>query len=234
MPAWGNYDNAANTPLWSTAAVKVAPTAANTANLFQNTTKDYWKVTLPNGGNRLADIAEGVFGVDNYEADVNNQVAHTGWVLRKVGYGNRAGRVQQEVLVAMNTMQTDGNSPIYPDAVVTISAQPTSLIGPIYQATAQTATFSVTASITEGNTSAPLTYQWQVNNNSGGTWVNIDAGTGVTTGQPGNMTKTGANTATLVLDPTGTTANNYVFRCVITATGTEATATSSNGRILIL
>jgi hypothetical protein len=48
------------------------------------------------------------------------------------------------------------------------------------------------------------------------------------------MTKSGANTATLTLDPTGTAANNYVFRCVVTAAGTGATATSANGRILIV
>jgi hypothetical protein len=123
MPAWGNYDNAANTPLWSTAAVKVAPTAANTANLFQNTTVGYWEDALPNGGDRLANTAVGIFGVDNFEADVNAQGAHTGWVLRKTFTGGRAGRVQQEVLVAMSTMVTDNTSPIYPDATITISSQ---------------------------------------------------------------------------------------------------------------
>ena len=106
MPSWGNYDNAANTPLWSTAAVKVAPTAVNTANLFQNTTVGYWEDALPNGGDRLANTAVGIFGVDNFEADVNNKGAHTGWVLRTEGTGGRAGRVQQEVLVAMSSTMT--------------------------------------------------------------------------------------------------------------------------------
>jgi hypothetical protein len=78
-----------------------------------------------------------------------------------------------------------------------------------------------------------LSYQWQVNNNSGGTWVDVPGGTGVTTGQPGNMTKTGATTATLVLDRTGTTANNYVFRAKVYNADAGATVYSANARILI-
>lgn len=223
MPAWGNYDNAANTPLWSTAAVKVAPTTANTANLFQNTTKDYWKVTLPNGGDRLADIAEGVFGVDANEADVNAQGAHTGWVLRKVGYGGRAGRVQQEVLVAMNTMQTDGNSPVYPDAVITITSQPTGNTANL--TVGNTATLRVTASITEGNTAVPLTYQWQRSATIGGTYVNVSNGT------PANTTYTGATSAALVITPTFTDADDNYYRVVVSATGTEASVTSTPAKL---
>ena len=236
MSSWGNNDNSANAPYWAVnstivnhadvKSVAAAPTAANVAILYANT----------QAGAYTTGQTIGLFGVDSEEASTSNKV-HSGWVLRTTGSGGRANRVQEEVLVAMSSFGnggSDAEDTVYKDAIITISAQPTTVIGPVNQATAQTATFSVTASITSGNTAAPLTYQWQVNNNSGGSWVNIDAGTGVTTGQPGNMTKTGANTATLVLDPTGTTANNYVFRCVVTATGTGATATSANGRILIV
>ena len=46
----------------------------------------------------------------------NTGVAHAGWVLRSVGTGNRAGRVQTEVLVAMGTIGSDGSDDtIYPD-----------------------------------------------------------------------------------------------------------------------
>jgi len=224
MSNWGNYDNAANTPLWSTAAVKVAPTRANAANLFQNTTEDYWKDTLPNGGDRLDNIAVGIFGVDNFEADVNAKGAHTGWVLRTEGYGGRAGRVQQEVLVAMSNMITDNTSPIYPDAIITITSQPSQNTANITSANG--ATFRVVASITEGNTAAPLTYQWQVNNNTGGVWVNVVNGT------PSGAAYTGGTTANLVVSPTNGTINNYVLRCVVNATDTEATAVNSaNARI---
>lgn len=237
MSSWGNNDNAANAPYWAVnstivnaadaKSVAVAPTAANVALLFGNTTSDVYT-----SGETI-----GLFAVDANEENValtnGGAPAHTGWVLRTTGSGGRAGRVQQEVLVALSSVIGDSEDSTYKDAVITITAQPDSVLGPVSAASADTVTAAITAAITTGNTAAPLTYQWQVNNNTGGTWVNVPNGTGVTTGQPGNMTKTGANTATLILDPTGTTANNYVFRCIVTATGTGATATSANSRILI-
>ena len=36
-------------------------------------------------------------------------IAHAGWVVRKVGTGNRAGRVQYETLVAMGSMTSDAS-----------------------------------------------------------------------------------------------------------------------------
>jgi hypothetical protein len=233
MPSHGKYDNAANAPYWAvnSTIIKNYPShshadAANVAYLYGNTTPD---VSITNE-------TIGLFGVDANEVAVTgSQVAHQGWVLRTTGSGGRAGRVQQEVLVALASFNNDNNADdtTYADAIVTITSQPSTLQGPVSAASANTVAFSVAAAITAGNQSAPLAYQWQVNNNTGGTWVNIDPGNGVTSGQPSQMTKTGANTATLTLDPTGTAANNYVFRCVVTATGTGASATSANGRILI-
>lgn len=232
MSSWGNNDNSANAPYWAVNSTIVnatnvktnysAPTADNVALLYANTTADVYTV-----GETI-----GLFAVDTNEASVNGKT-HSGWVLRTTGSGGRANRVQEEVLVAISSFNGDNEDTTYQDAIVTITSQPSTLQGPVSAASANTVSFSVTAAITTGNTSAPLTYQWQVNNNSGGVWVGIDPGTGVTTGQPTEMTKTGANTATLVLDPTGTASNNFVFRCVVTATGTGATATSANGRLLI-
>ena len=234
MSSWGNNDNAANAPYWAVNSTIVnaantklnasAPTADNVALLYANTTADVYTI-----GETI-----GLFALDNNEVAVDgNKGAHTGWILRTTGSGGRAGRVQEEVLVALANVIGDNEDITYQDAIITISSQPSALQGPVSAASANTVAFSVTAAVTTGNTAAPLTYQWQVNNNSGGTWVNITGGTNVTTGQPGSMTKSGATTSTLTLDPTGTTANNYVFRCIVTATGTGATATSSNGRILI-
>jgi hypothetical protein len=243
MSSWGNKDAAANTPFWATAAVNLAPTSSNAAALFENTTADYFAVDLENGGTRFENETVGLFGVDAAEIQASSgghgSGAHTGWVLRTTGSGGRAGRVQQETLVALSNFTTDnngGDDALYPDAVITVT-NPTALRGPISAASSANVSFSVVGTSVVPST-ATLSYQWQVNNNSGGTWVNIDAGTNVSTGQPGQMTKSGATTATLVLDPTGTSANNYVFRAVITATnpgitGSSATAYSSNGRILI-
>jgi len=238
MSSWGNYDNAANTPYWSAGAVNLRQNLTNSTSLYLNTTQDAFRVDLPNGGSRLADETLGLFMVDANEEAVQltygNPPAHTGWNLKKTGSGGRAGRVQWETLVALANVQSDNNSDdaVLPDSIITITSQPAAVVGPVSAASSDTVSLSVVAAITSGAV-VPLSYQWQVNNNSGGTWVNMNAGNGITTGQPGNMTKTGANTATLILDPTGTTANNYVFRCIVTATGTGATATSANARILI-
>lgn len=242
MSSWGNNDNAANTPFWATTAVGLAPTSANAASLYENVTQDAFAVSLENGGTRYGNETVGLFLVDAAEIQTTSgghgSVAAAGWVLRTTGTGGRAGRVQQETLVALAGVVSDNNADdaLYPDAVITVT-NPVALLGPVSANSANTVTFSVAGtSVVPPN--ATLTYQWQVNNNTGGSWVNIDAGTGVSTGQPGGMIKTGANTATLVLDPTDVTANNYVFRAVITATNpgiinSTKTAYSSNGRILI-
>jgi len=238
MSSHGNYDNAANAPYWAVNSTIVnatnvkanysAPTAANVALLYGNTTS----------GAYTAGETIGLFMVDANEQDAQKALgtppAHKGWNLKTTGSGGRAGRVQWETLVALAIGSSDNNDDdtTLPDSVITITSQPSTLQGPVSAASANTVAFSVTAAITAG-ASAALSYQWQVNNNSGGTWVNIDPGTNVSTGQPGAMNKTGANTATLTLDPTGTAANNFVFRCVVTAAGTGASATSANGRILI-
>ena len=239
MSSHGNYDNSANAPLWAVNSAIVknypshsAPTAANVAYLYGNTTPDVY----------IAGDTIGLFMVDSAEAQVKEVThqapAHSGWVLKTTGSGGRSGRVTYETLVALAGVQSDNSSDdaSFADASITIS-QPIAVGGPVSAASADTVTFSVLGTSVVPS-SATLSYQWQVNNNSGGTWVNIDPGTNVSTGQPGQMSKTGANTATLILDPTGTSANNYVFRAVVTATnpgitGSTATAYSANARINI-
>lgn len=47
----------------------------------------------------------------------NKGVTHAGWVVRKVGSGGRAGRVQYETLVAMGSISTDASDDtVLPDA----------------------------------------------------------------------------------------------------------------------
>jgi hypothetical protein len=222
MPSWGNNDNAANAPYWAVnstiinaANTKInysAPTAANVALLYQNTTPDVY----------TTDETIGLFAVDAFEADVNDEVAHSGWVLRTVGSGGRAGRVQQEVLIATGII-TDNTSPIYPDATITISSQPGSNTANL--TVGNTATMRVTASITEGNTAAPLTYQWQRSATIGGTYANVVNAT------PANTTYTGGTTAALVITPTFTDADNNYYRVVVSATGTEASVTSTPAKL---
>ena len=242
MPSWGNNDNAANAPYWAVNSaltsvdnqpVGTRPTAANVALLYGNTTPDVY----------TTNETVGLFLVDSAEEQVQEskgaKPAHSGWNLKKTFTGGRSGRVQWETLVSLATVLSDNNSDdaTLPDAVITV-VNPIAIGGPVSASSANTVTFSV-AGTTVNPPSAVLSYQWQVNSNFGPSiWVNIDSGTGVTTGQPGNMAKTGANTDTLILDPLTTTANNYLFRAVITATNpgitnSTATAYSANAKIVI-
>jgi hypothetical protein len=225
MPSWGNNDNAANAPYWAVNSTIVnaantkinasAPTAANVALLYQNTSPDVYTT-----GQTI-----GLFAVDAFEADVNDEVAHSGWVLRTVGSGGRAGRVQQEVLIATGII-TDNTSPIYPDATITISSQPSD--NTANTELGNTATFSVTASITEGNTAAPLTYQWFSSSTIDGTYDTVSDGT------PANTTYSGATTDTLEVTATFTDADDWYYRVVVSATDAEATANSTPAKLTVV
>ena len=232
MSSWGNYDNAANTPLWAVNAsiVKAAPAEAHAAPTRTNVTYLFGNTT-PNA--YIAGDTIGLFGVDKFETAVDTKVAHQGWVLRTEGSGGRAGRVQQEVLVALNMNTEDAEDSTYLDSIITISAQPVAVGGPVSAASANAVTYSVTAAITSGNTAPTLSYIWQASNNAGGAWTTITNGTKNGAAFPPNTIISGAGTSTLTVDPTNVDANNYVFRAVVSATGTGATATSANGRILI-
>ena len=227
MSSWGNNDNAANAPYWAVNSTIVnatgvkesaaAPTAANVALLFANTTADVYTV-----GETI-----GLFGVDAQEASVQNRGAHTGWVLKTTGSGGRAGRVQQEVLVALSQMISDGDAQLYPNVSITLSG-PSAASVRANTSNANTAVFSVSPTLV-GNTSASLAYQWKVNNSSGSLgWTNVANGT------PSNTTYTGGTTASLTVYPYGVDANTYVYQVVVTAADQGVTATSANATLTVL
>ena len=130
----------------------------------------------------------------------------------------------------MNT--EDAEDSTYLDSIITISAQPVAVGGPVSAASANVVTYSVTAAITSGNTAPSLSYIWQASNNAGGAWTTITNGNKNGAAFPPNTIIAGATTATLSVDPTNVDANNYVFRAVVSA-ASAASVTSSNGRILI-
>lgn len=113
MSSWGKNDNAANAPYWAVnstivnaanvKAVAAAPTAANVALLYANTTANVY----------TQNETIGLFAIDAAEQANNQQkhaVSHTGWVLKTTGQGGRAGRDQYEVLVALSTVTGDGDA----------------------------------------------------------------------------------------------------------------------------
>jgi hypothetical protein len=174
-----------------------------------------------------------VYGVDEYEAQTQAgtsgtkyKLAHSGWVGIHT-YMDADGnlRVKTEVLVAMSgitsntaaTYSTPGDAAddtVFPDRLITISSQPTS----VGIATTGTGTFSVTASVTPA---AALTYQWQVSTNSGSTYSNATGGI-----------YSNGTTATLTLTNPALSANNNLYKVVITSTG-GATATSSSAKLTV-
>lgn len=224
MSSWGNNDNAANAPYWAVNSAiapanpnRAAPTAANVALLYANTTANVY----------TAGETIGLFGLDSQEIDVLGDTgAHTGWNLKIQGSGGRAGRVQYETLVALSGMNRDGDAQLFPNVAISLAVTSAASVraNTLY---ANSATFVVTPTLT-GNTAAALTYQWQVNNNVGGTWVNVVNGT------PANTQYSGGTSATLLVRPADTTANGYVFRAIVTAAAQGVSATSANGTITIL
>ena len=223
----GNYDSAANTPLWVAGSVNKAPTTAEATALYGNTTSNVY----------FAGATVGVFAVDSNEALVNGHVV-PGWVLRTTGSGGRAGRVTEETLSVVASFRTDANADdaLYPDAKISIGTQPSAATVRANTANANTATFSVVVTNVQP-VGAPVTYAWQMNTADGALgWTNILNGAGT---HRGNTTFAGNTSATLSVSPANTSANLLVFRVSSTVTpiGTNATAvtvTSSNAQITIL
>lgn len=217
MPAWGNNDNAANAPYWAVnstitksdaAAPHSAPTAANVAYLYGNTTTSSY----------ITDATIGVFGVSADEAQVDHKGAHPGWVMRTVGTGGRAGRIQEETLVALSEMIGDGEDTIYKDTTITITSQPQTRS---VTAPAPT-TFSVTAT---SSPSKSLSYLWQADNQTGYGFRDFSAAN--------EPDFTGWNTATLTINTTSADYNGWKVRCVVSAAGTGASVTSANGNLTV-
>jgi hypothetical protein len=229
MSSWGNIDANTSAPKWATAQVNLRQTQANANLLYGNTTANAWSVTLADGSIRQNNTTVGLFLVDTQEEQVAELGAshppHSGWVLRTVGQGGRAGRVTHEVLVCLDTHVGDGDGQLYANVAITLSTSGNQTVVS-NTSFANVATFTVTPTLT-GNTNAVLSYQWQFNNASGSYgWANIPANT---TG----IHFAGATSATLYAMP-GTTANNTnVFRVIATDAVDGVTATSGNVSISV-
>lgn len=96
---------------------------ANTSGWKLSTTINGANINFtPASGNNITAGGATLQGVTATAAAVvgggsNKGVAHAGWVVRTVGTGGRAGRVQYETLVAMGTITGDGSDDsILPDS----------------------------------------------------------------------------------------------------------------------
>lgn len=195
MPLWGNQDAASNSTIFAPTSVKLAPNSANRDNLFNNTTADAF----------ISGVTVGQFAVDEKEiAAENSKVSHTGWVLRTVGSGGRAGRVMTEVLVAGGIV-SDSEDTTFPDYVLSITTQPNANTGSI--AADQTRTFTVAATTTPSG--GTPTYVWHFSTTSATTGFNPCSG---------NAAFSGVTTATLSANVAGLAVNSWV-RAVVSVTG---------------
>lgn len=202
MPLWGSSDAASNSTIFAAAQVKVAPNTANRDNLFGNTTANAY----------IDGVTVGQYGVDaNEVAAGGGAVSHTGWVLRTVGQGGRAGRVFNEVLVA-GGISGDAEDTTFPDYTIRITTQP---VGNTANTTAaQNATFNVVASSVPAG--ATLTYAW--------TYAN-----GATLATGANV---GTTTASSLVVNSGVVTTTTSFKVTVRATG-AANVVSSNATLTI-
>jgi hypothetical protein len=230
MSSWGNNDNAANAPYWAVnsaicksaaAAIVAAPTAANVAILYANTTQDAY----------ITGKTVGLFNIDAQEIGAGNGAhgngAHAGWNLKFTGTGGRAGRVKHETLICLAGVKGDGDGQLYANVLITLTGPSAAQVG-ASSTNANSVIFTVSPTLA-GNTSATLTYQWQVNSNTGALgWTSVANST------PTNTSYVGGTSASLSVYPKTAAANAYVFRAVVTAADQGVTVTSSNAIITIV
>ena len=205
MAQWGNTDDAANSVLWAADQLKITANTGNQTALFGNTTADAF-TTGATVGQYAVDVNE----AQAARAGANTKAAHAGWVLRTVGSGGRAGRVQNEVLVAMGSMTGDAEDVRFPDYKLRVRTQPSNATGDI--SNNDIVTFTVVGGSTPAG--ATLSYQWQAWNGSAFADIS-DAGAY-------------SNTTTATLSVLANTASNgEIYRVQISTTG-AANVVSAN------
>lgn len=200
MAQWGNGDQSNNAPIWAAGLVNKSVNTANRDALYQNTTADAF----------VTGTTKGVFAIDKDEL-ATAKAPHTGWVMRTVGTGGRAGRVQYEVLVAGGIASDDSGDTVLDKLYqLVFDTQPSSTTS--NSSANAVATFTVAAhSVPVG---ASLSYQWQIKSN--GSFVNVTA----------NATYSNVTTATLYIANT-TGLDNTVYQVFVSAAN-AATITSNN------
>lgn len=203
MSQWGKNDAASNSVIWAPTSVKKAPTRAEANTLYGNTTANAY----------FDGVTVGMYAVDDNEVAAGaGAVAHTGWVLRTVGSGGRAGRVMTEVLVAGGIDSDGSDDTVLPDYTLRVRTQPS---GNTANTTAgENATFRVVGASTPAG--ATLSYAWTYAN---GDAIATNANVGVTTA------------ANLVINSAVQTTNAS-FKVTISATG-AANVVSSNAVLTI-
>ena len=106
--------NTALTGLTNAASYYVV--GANSAGVYLSATANGTVIALTPGVTETGHSLTGETARASVTISGPQGAAHAGWVLRRVGTGGRAGRVTNEVLVAMGSMTADAEDTILPDS----------------------------------------------------------------------------------------------------------------------
>lgn len=211
MSLYGKSDAASNVSVVVCSTVQATQNTANRTALYGNTTADAF----------VSGTTKGIFGVDVAEAQAaragaNTRVVTPGYVLRTVGSGGRANRVQMETLAAVR-LSTDAEDTVFADYKLVINTQPSN--DSANSTADEIATFTVVGGSVP--TGATLSYVWQKYNGSAFA----------------NLSNAGAysNTTTATLSVLANTASNgEIYRVrVASANGGANAVFSSNATLTI-
>jgi hypothetical protein len=158
-----------------------------------------------------------IFGVDTNEALA--QTTDPGWVyVNSYTDANGNSRVKREVIVAASSYTADAEDVVYPDAVITINTQPSSVTANVEVANGETS-FTVDASILPTGTT--ILYRWEEDQGAGFAELS-DAGVY-------------ANTTEATLNIANTVGfDGYIYRVQISASGVSANTVSANAVLTVV
>jgi len=167
-----------------------------------------WSITFSQPGSGIFSPVTGLF------TDVTLTTPYTAGTPIGVVYASPAATTTYAVVVNNGTCNSvPTNVTVTVNQIPSITGQP----GNGNACAGGTKIFSVTAA------GSGLTYQWQVDMNTG-TFVNITAGTPT---NPSGFIYTGQTTATLNINDVMATMNGYKYRCVVSGSCTPAVTSGS-------
>ena len=153
--------------------------------------------------------AQDVYGISGDEIANNSYLTHTGWVKRTVGTGGRAGRIFNEVLVAIGISGDAGDDTLFPDSVLRFTTQPSDHS----TNTTTGAAFSFVVAADSTPAGATLSYQWQTQGPGQSTYSNT---------ADSSSAYDGSTTASLEIIPSALAVGTHLYRCVVSATNAES------------
>lgn len=215
MPLWGAQDANTSAPVFAPLQLHVTISAANRNNAYNNVTANAF----------ISQRTDGIIGVDSNEMNASaadnisaEHPTHSGWNLRTVGQGGRAGRVFYETLVATGSMSGISTNTILQQYTVKALTQPV--------ANTQVHNKAATISVVAGSFPAhSIVYKWQQDMGTGvGPWLDVQTN--------GNTAiyVAGSNANATLQIANNTLANGNTYRVLMNVDAYQAI--SANAKVL--